>query len=64
MFSRRYFLPDENDMLKDITNKRREMKHRYFSSSKHTIQVDFLPYMDEIAELICCKPPIKKVSKI
>lgn len=28
---------------------------------KHTIQVDYIKYMDEIAEQIGCKPNLKKV---
>ncbi|VDM95130.1 unnamed protein product [Thelazia callipaeda] len=34
--------------------------NRYFKSLKHTIQVDYIKYMDEIAELIGCKPNLKK----
>lgn len=48
-------------MVIDIEKKRREIKRRYFSSKKHTIQVDFLLYMDELAELVGCKPQIGKV---
>lgn len=35
--------------------------HRYFKSMKHTFQVDYIKYMDEIAEQIGCRPNLKKV---
>uniref|UniRef100_A0A8R1TWY5 Flavin-containing monooxygenase n=1 Tax=Onchocerca volvulus TaxID=6282 RepID=A0A8R1TWY5_ONCVO len=34
--------------------------NRYFKSNKHTVQVDYIKYMDEIAEQIGCKPNLKK----
>lgn len=49
-------------MYNDIEEKRLHMKRRYFQSSKHTVQVDFVPYMDELAGLIGCKPPLQKVG--
>ena len=62
VFSGKYTLPSKIIMQNDIDEKRINMKKRYFESPKHTLQVDFVPYMDEIAELVGCKPDIKKVK--
>jgi dimethylaniline monooxygenase (N-oxide forming) len=48
--------------LEDIDFKRKAMRRRYFQSDKHTLQVDFISYMDELAELVGCKPPLLNVS--
>jgi len=53
-------LPTKEDMQKDIDIKIKEMRKRYLNRSRHTIQVDFSPYMDEIAELIGAKPSFLK----
>uniref|UniRef100_A0A0N4WUI4 Flavin-containing monooxygenase n=1 Tax=Haemonchus placei TaxID=6290 RepID=A0A0N4WUI4_HAEPC len=53
-------LPSEKEMWKDIDLKRRVMKKRYFASEKHTMQVDFVKYMDEIAIMVGCKPNLWK----
>ncbi|XP_072130334.1 flavin-containing monooxygenase 5-like isoform X2 [Mobula birostris] len=52
-------LPSVNNMMADILEKKKNMTKRYVTSQRHTIQVDFIPYMDEIAELIGVKPNIK-----
>ena len=43
-------------MWADIRDKRAKMAERYVHSTRHTIQVDYVPYMDELAEQIGCKP--------
>lgn len=48
-------------MLSDILKKRQQLQRRYFKSNKHTVQVDFIVYMDELAKLNNCKPPLKQV---
>lgn len=45
-------------MLEDIRRKQAKMAERYVSSPRHTIQVDWIPYMDELAEQVGCKPDI------
>ncbi|KAI6190474.1 hypothetical protein M3Y97_00122000 [Aphelenchoides bicaudatus] len=60
VFANRCTLPDSMTQLEDIDKKRKAMRRRYFQSEKHTLQVDFLPYMDELADLIGCKPPLKE----
>ena len=34
---------------------------RYFTSQRHTIQVDYIPYMDEIAKLVGVRPNITRM---
>ncbi|CAJ0940034.1 unnamed protein product [Ranitomeya imitator] len=49
-------LPPVCDMKEDIRKKREEMENRYVCSQRHTIQVDYLEFMDELAELLGVKP--------
>lgn len=51
-------------MWKDVIDKRDVMAKRYVDSTRHTIQVDFIPFMDELAELAGCKPNICKYCEI
>ncbi|VDO39287.1 unnamed protein product, partial [Onchocerca flexuosa] len=60
IFSGQIKLPFHGEMLADIKFKQAEIKKRYFKSNKHTVQVDYIKYMDEIAEQIGCKPNLKK----
>ncbi|CAD6192435.1 unnamed protein product [Caenorhabditis auriculariae] len=53
-------LPQKEAMLEDMARKKAIMKRRYFESTKHTIQVDYMDYMDEIASIIGCQPPLKQ----
>ena len=48
-------------MCKDIREKRMQMERRYYKSNKHTFQVDYLSYMDELAEKVGCSVPIIEV---
>nr|UZZ64696.1 tAncFMO1-5 [synthetic construct] len=49
-------LPSANTMMADIAKKKEEMEKRYVTSQRHTIQVDYIEYMDELASLIGVKP--------
>lgn len=49
-------LPPVAGMLKDIQCKQEAMAQRYVTSQRHTIQVDYISYMDEIAELLGVRP--------
>eukprot|EP00743_Colponemidia_sp_Colp-15_P007028 GILK01007584.1.p1 GENE.GILK01007584.1~~GILK01007584.1.p1 ORF type:complete len:556 (-),score=75.63 GILK01007584.1:115-1755(-) len=49
-------LPTESQMNQDIIRKKAEMAKRYKRSARHTIQVDYTPYMDELASQIGAKP--------
>ncbi|CAI9718397.1 flavin-containing monooxygenase 5-like isoform X1 [Octopus vulgaris] len=54
-------LPPAADMWKDIREKEIEVRKRYVKSERHTIQVDIIDYMDELAEMNGCKPNFKKM---
>ncbi|XP_009953860.1 PREDICTED: dimethylaniline monooxygenase [N-oxide-forming] 5-like, partial [Leptosomus discolor] len=49
-------LPARHDMEADIEQKRAAMAKRYVRSRRHTIQVDYIPYMDELACQVGVKP--------
>ncbi|XP_067391208.1 flavin-containing monooxygenase 5-like [Emydura macquarii macquarii] len=51
-------LPPESDMMADITQKKEKMAKRYVKSPRHTIQVDYIEYMDELACLSGVKPSL------
>ncbi|XP_049665359.1 flavin-containing monooxygenase 5-like isoform X5 [Accipiter gentilis] len=46
-------LPPSADMLADIAQTKEKMAKRYVRSRRHTIQVDYIPYMDELACQVC-----------
>ncbi|XP_068566529.1 flavin-containing monooxygenase 5-like [Cebidichthys violaceus] len=54
-------LPSVASMLKDVQCKQETMAKRYVSSQRHTIQVDYAPYMDEIAELVGVRPSLLRL---
>ncbi|XP_060686138.1 flavin-containing monooxygenase 5-like [Hemiscyllium ocellatum] len=54
-------LPSVDIMMADITEKKKKMAERYVNSQRHTIQVDYIPYMDELAMQIGVKPNLKEL---
>ncbi|XP_073499189.1 flavin-containing monooxygenase 5-like isoform X1 [Phyllobates terribilis] len=52
-------LPSMSDMKAEIMKRREDMQKRYVESQRHTIQVDYVNYMDEVAIEIGCKPNLK-----
>ncbi|XP_075038592.1 flavin-containing monooxygenase 5-like [Mixophyes fleayi] len=56
VFNGNKLLPSVNSMKEDILKKKEEMQNRYVCTQRHTIQVDYLEYMDELAELLGVKP--------
>ncbi|XP_070687769.1 flavin-containing monooxygenase 5-like [Pempheris klunzingeri] len=54
-------LPSMTCMLKDIQYKEEAMAKRYVTSQRHTIQVDYISYMDEIAQLVGVQPNFLKM---
>ncbi|VDM81869.1 unnamed protein product [Strongylus vulgaris] len=54
-------IPGSEEMKKSIKEKRQAMEIRYVNSPRHTIQVDFISYMDELADLVGCKPDMKEL---
>lgn len=54
-------LPTKHEMEVDIQKKRDQNKERYAKSERHTIQVDYIPYMDEVNSLFGAKPNLLKM---
>ena len=49
-------LPAWGDMWSDIRRREAEMAQQYVASRRHTIQVDYMGFMDELAQLVGCAP--------
>ncbi|XP_069087714.1 flavin-containing monooxygenase 5-like isoform X1 [Pleurodeles waltl] len=49
-------LPSVDEMEADIAMKKEALEKRYVPSQRHTIQVDYVHYMDELAEQTGVKP--------
>ena len=68
LFQGKVTLPTESEMVNDIKTKESAMSNRYVKSKRHTIQVDYLPYMDELSGINGNKPDFgmyeTKVSSI
>ena len=54
-------LPPKQKMWDYINKYKDDMKQRYVSSQRHTIQVDFIPYMDELAVEFGVRPNFYKL---
>lgn len=54
-------LPSCKEMEADIKAKREENRKRYSQSERHTIQADYIPYLDEITALFGAKPNLFKI---
>lgn len=55
------FLPTTDDMRRDISETQEAMNKRYFYGSRHTIQVDYVDYLDDIASKIGAKPNLARM---
>ena len=53
-------LPSRVCMENDIDFKAPVIRKKFHESQRHTIQVEFIPYMDELANLVGCKPNLMK----
>ncbi|XP_075038778.1 flavin-containing monooxygenase 5-like [Mixophyes fleayi] len=54
-------LPDKESMIIDIAKKKFKMENRYVKSQRHTVQVDYVEYMDELATLADVKPNLLRL---
>ncbi|KAK7150603.1 hypothetical protein R3I93_011749 [Phoxinus phoxinus] len=61
VFKGRCKLPPMSAMMKDIKAKENEITQRYVAAQRHTIQVDYIPYMDELAKQVGVRPSILKL---
>lgn len=58
MFKHELKLPSRTKMEKDIRERFDRMSIRYVSSPRHTIQVDYIEYCNELADEVGCRPNI------
>ncbi|KAK8776477.1 hypothetical protein V5799_030180 [Amblyomma americanum] len=61
VFAGRYALPPVETMEDDVDFKEWRVRERYISGSRHARQVDWIDYMDEVAELVGCKPRLGRL---
>ncbi|KAE9555224.1 hypothetical protein FO519_001574 [Halicephalobus sp. NKZ332] len=54
-------LPNKENMLKEIAHRRKLLHQRYVESPRHTIQVDPIIFMDDLAGLIGCRPDFFRI---
>lgn len=54
-------LPSLAEMREDVIAKQTAMKMRYVDSPRHTIQVDFLPFLHELGAMIGCNPDMRSL---
>lgn len=55
-------IPSTAEMERDIEGKNKANAKRYVDSTRHTIQVDFIPFMDEISSQFGAKPSLLKMA--
>lgn len=55
-------LPSVDQIRKEIAFKNEANAKRYVESTRHTVQVDWIPFMDELADLIGAKPNLLKMA--
>ncbi|XP_054708978.1 flavin-containing monooxygenase 5-like [Uloborus diversus] len=61
VMNRKLALPSREKMEADIQQRKDINSKRYVKSERHTIQADYIEYMDEIASLIHAKPNLLKI---
>lgn len=60
MLANRVALPEAAAMLTEIEQYRERMRQRYGDSRRHTVQVDYISYMDDLARQFGAKPSVFK----
>ncbi|XP_054158413.1 flavin-containing monooxygenase 5-like [Oppia nitens] len=53
-------LPTADKMLKDIKRKNRWIRKRFHSPERHSLEVHWIPYMDQLAAILGVKPKLFK----
>eukprot|EP01120_Amphizonella_sp_Union-15-10_P010726 TRINITY_DN438_c0_g1_i2.p1 TRINITY_DN438_c0_g1~~TRINITY_DN438_c0_g1_i2.p1 ORF type:complete len:435 (-),score=42.11 TRINITY_DN438_c0_g1_i2:42-1346(-) len=56
-------LPSQDEMNKCISKSNQQVFGRYVASPRHTIQVDYVDYMDEFAKMIYCYPSLRELIR-
>jgi dimethylaniline monooxygenase (N-oxide forming) len=54
-------LPPPKDMIKEVNYKRRYVQKRYGNSPRHAVEIDWIPFLDELAILLNVKPNFSKL---
>ena len=57
-------IPSREVMWRDIGMKQKSREQHYLDTQRHSIRVDWIPYMDELAEMIGCKPHLGEPSVV
>lgn len=57
-------LPSAKAMAADVDARTRALLSRYVHRARHTVQVDYLPYMDELAEQFGVKPTLGRLLRL
>lgn len=55
-------LPDKVKMEEEVEKRTRSLRQQYVNSSRHTVQVDYVAYMDSIADEIQVKPNLTSLA--
>lgn len=54
-------LPAKVEMDEDIRRMRKTVKEKFGTSQRHTIQVDYMTYMDDVGQLLGVKPNLRRL---
>lgn len=55
-------LPPKSEMMSEIAKVQEELSKRYVDTQRHTIQVDYITTMEDLAELVGVKPNILSLA--
>lgn len=61
LFAGRQSLPSKKVMYKSIAAYQKTVRSRYFEGPRNTIEVDWMPYMDEMADELGVRPNMFKL---
>lgn len=61
LFAGKQRLPSKSVMYKDIQAYQKNIRARYFEGPRNTIEIDWIPYMDELATIVGVKPNLYKL---
>ena len=53
-------LPDPKKMIKDIERRKVWVRKRFFDADRHSLEEEWIPYMDQLADMIGVKPNLLK----
>lgn len=62
VFKGKKVLPSKSEMIAEIAKNQEELAKRYVESQRHTIQVDYVATMEDLAELVGVKPNLLSLA--